>query len=112
MSVIEFPDKRPWMKPQANFKEGAENFVVNSPYAMDLVRQLRSCRSPFIRAAIIRATCSEEDAPFLQRIADQFDHLLVGRPAMWSRRSRQWPRTSPSPEPPVRGHKGDGDSTL
>src|SRR5262249_20265646 len=29
--------------------------------------------------------------------------LLVGRPAMWSRQSRQWPRTSPSPEPPVRG---------
>jgi hypothetical protein len=71
MSVIEFPDRsRPWMKPQVDFEEDAAGFVSDSPHAWHLRDGLRSCASPFIRAAIILHGCSAEDVPFLQRIAE------------------------------------------
>jgi hypothetical protein len=71
-NVINFPPKaEPWMTPQDNFEEDACDFVSDSPCAADLVGRLRSCRSPFIRAAIIQCACSAEDHPFLLRIAER-----------------------------------------
>ena len=55
-NVISFPTSKsePWMTPQGNFEETASDFVSDSPYGWELVEGLRSCRSPFIRAAIIK----------------------------------------------------------
>jgi hypothetical protein len=70
-NVINFPSKpEPWMTPQDNFECDAVDFVWDSPAAWDLVERLRSCRSPFMRAAIIYCACSAEDHPFLLRIAE------------------------------------------
>ena len=72
MSIIEFPKKpEPWKTPQADFEIDAVNFVGGSPAAVDLVKQLQSCASPFIRAAIIACACGAEDVPFLLRIAER-----------------------------------------
>jgi hypothetical protein len=72
-NVTSFPasKSKPWMTPQDNFEEDARDFVSDSPYAWELVEGLRSCASPFIRAAIIKAACGPDDIPFLLRIAEQ-----------------------------------------
>jgi len=71
MSVVKFPMKqKPWLTPQDSFVDDALDFVSDSPYAADLVRQLQSCASPFIRAAIICVASSAEDVPFLVKIAE------------------------------------------
>jgi hypothetical protein len=70
-NVINFLSKlKPWMTPQDNFEEDARDFVSDSPGAWERVDLLRSCASPFIRAAIIYCACTAEDAPFLLRIAE------------------------------------------
>ena len=72
MSIIEFPKKpEPWKTPQADFEIDAVSFVGESAAAVDLVKQLQSCASPFIRAAIIACACGAEDVPFLLRIAER-----------------------------------------
>lgn len=67
--VITLPTKQPWMRPQADFEDAAQEFVSDSPYAWELRDGLQSCASPFIRAAIIYSAVSAEDVPFLLRIA-------------------------------------------
>ena len=72
MPIINFPRKtKPWMLPEDDFENDARHFVCDSPYAAELVDGLRSCASPFIRAAIIHCACDAEDVPFLLRIAEQ-----------------------------------------
>lgn len=63
--------EKPWMTPKDNFEEDARDFVSDSPYGQELVEGLRSCASPFIRAAIIKEACGADDVPFLLRIAEQ-----------------------------------------
>jgi hypothetical protein len=74
MTVVEFPKKqKPWMSPQPDIERKADLFVSVSPYGSDLAERLSSCRTPFIRAAIIRTACGPEDVPFLLRIAEMRD---------------------------------------
>jgi hypothetical protein len=56
------------MLPEDDFENDARHFVSDSPGAAELIRGLRSCASPFIRAAIIYCACTAEDVPFLVRI--------------------------------------------
>jgi hypothetical protein len=74
-SVTDFPRHltKPWMRPQPDFEEDAYDFVEESPGAWDRVEGLRSCASPFIRAAIILQGCNPDDIPFLLRIAAALD---------------------------------------
>jgi hypothetical protein len=69
-SVIDFPDQKPWMRPQPDFEDDARDFARESPYGRELAEDLRSCNGPFIRAAIILRACSAEDVPFLLLIAE------------------------------------------
>ena len=72
MSIIEFPKKlEPWTVPHEDFEDHAVQFVCESADAVDLVKRLQSCASPFIRAAIIACACTPEDVPFLLRIAER-----------------------------------------
>jgi hypothetical protein len=77
-NVINFlPKLKPWMTPQDDFEDDALDFVCDSPCALDLVDRLRSCASPFIRAAIIQCACTAEDHPFLLRIAERSQFWLA-----------------------------------
>jgi len=59
---------KPWMTPRDDFEEDASNFISDSPGAIELINGLRSCASPFIRAAILLHGCGAEDIVFLRRI--------------------------------------------
>jgi len=76
---MEMQSEKPWMTPQDDFEDEAWDFVSDSPYGAELRDGLRSCASPFIRAAIIRCACTAEDVPFLLRIAE----TLNGRETGW-----------------------------